>query len=91
MQTTKALSSALYHLATNAEPQAKLREELLRVLPEKDARITPDKLEQMPYLKAVIKETFRISPLALALPRTTVKDLVLSGYQVPKGVRLSTY
>lgn len=86
--TTKALSSALYHLATNAEPQTKLREELLRVLPEKEARITPDKLEQMPYLKAVIKETFRISPLALALRRTTVKDLVLSGYQVPKGTNL---
>ena len=41
----------------------------------------------MPYLQAVISETFRRYPAAIAiLPRTVVKDTTIAGVPIPKGV-----
>lgn len=40
----------------------------------------------MPYLRAVIKESLRMRPVAGATARKSIQNLVLSGYAVPKGV-----
>nr|XP_023028389.1 probable cytochrome P450 12a5, mitochondrial [Leptinotarsa decemlineata] len=87
--TGKTLGSILYFLAKNPEKQAKLREEILKVLPEKDSDITAERLEKLSYLRAVIKESTRIAPAAFVSFRTTVKDLVLGGYQIPKGTNVT--
>lgn len=80
------MASMLYFLAYNPPVQNKLREEMKRLLPNKDTPVTKDVLLNAPYLKACIKETLRLSPIAVATLRTTARDLVLSGYQIPKGV-----
>nr|WCC58036.1 cytochrome P450 [Pharsalia antennata] len=82
--TGKTLASVLYFLAKNPDKQQRLREEAFKNIPEKDSPITSEALNKSPYLKAAIKESNRIAPIAIANVRTTVKDLVLGGYKIPK-------
>lgn len=84
--TSKTLSAALYYLASNKDAQTKLRQEVKKLLPSKDSEVTKDTLAESSYLKAVIKETTRLAPIAVGNVRSTQKDMVLSGYQIPKGV-----
>lgn len=83
--TSSGVVGTLYCLAKNQDKQDILREELRRILPNKDDPLTPEIMSNMPYLRAVIKEGIRLFPLALGLVRTTMQDMVLSGYRVPKG------
>lgn len=85
-QTARTVHSWLYNIASNQDVQEKLRNEVRTVLPELNMPITADKLEKMPYLRATIKETFRKSPLGVVNMKKAQKDLVLSGYQIPKNV-----
>lgn len=58
LQTSSATMWALYSLANNPEAQEKLYEETKRVLPNNET-ITPEKLPELQYVRAVMKETFR--------------------------------
>ncbi|XP_046635706.1 probable cytochrome P450 49a1 [Daphnia pulicaria] len=84
---TSANTSAflIYYLAKNPDKQEKLREEIFSVIGPKGSPITSNALNNLPYLKACIKESFRLMPAANANARITDKDLVLSGYNIPKG------
>lgn len=59
LQTSNAAASILYQLSLNQEKQQILYEELSEVLPEKDSALNEQRLDQMVYLKACIKETLR--------------------------------
>ena len=39
----------------------------------------------MPYVAAVIEETFRIRPIADTLPHVTEENVELEGHVIPKG------
>ena len=78
----------MYCLAKNPDKQAKLREELISLLPEKNTPLTVEKMKNMPYLRACIKEGLRLYPAVTGSVRKTGQDIVLQGYQVPKGVSL---
>lgn len=82
------MGSALYFLAKHPKVQHELRKELKKYMPNKNSPATKEMLREATYLKAVIKETTRLSPVSVGTLRTSVKDVVLSGYQVPKGVSL---
>lgn len=58
------------------------------VLPDMDTDdITAEQMaNQLTYSKAVLKETFRLNPVSVGVGRITNTDLILSGYNVPKGV-----
>lgn len=83
--TGRTMGSALYFLAKNPDKQQALRNELRSYLPNKNSAVTKSIIREAPYLKAVIKETTRLAPVSVGILRTTVKDMVLSGYQIPKG------
>uniref|UniRef100_A0A0A1X019 Probable cytochrome P450 12c1, mitochondrial n=1 Tax=Zeugodacus cucurbitae TaxID=28588 RepID=A0A0A1X019_ZEUCU len=82
---SSAISAILLCIAANPAKQQKLREELLAVLPHRNDHFTIENMKQLPYLRACIKEALRFYPLAFGNARETGTDLVLSGYQVPKG------
>lgn len=84
--TTTGVVSVLYALAKNPDKQAILREEVLKILPEKSSKLTTQSLNSMPYLRAVIKEGLRIHPPINGNLRATGQDLVVKGYQIPKNV-----
>ncbi|GFO08057.1 cytochrome p450 cyp12 family-like protein [Plakobranchus ocellatus] len=51
-----------------------------------DQPLTPEALARMPYLKAAIKESFRLTFPIMGISRFMPKDVVLSGYHIPAGV-----
>lgn len=83
--TSNTSATVMYELAKNPDKQRKLQQELDRVLPDPREPVTASKLEEMRYLRACIKEAMRVSPIIIGNQRMAVKDLVLCGYQIPKG------
>ncbi|GFU13037.1 ecdysone 20-monooxygenase [Nephila pilipes] len=76
----------VYHIARNPEVQEKLYEELRTTMP--DPEISADRLAKMPYLKACIKEAFRLTPTIPCINRILTKDAILSGYHIPAGTEV---
>lgn len=85
--TSSAFSGIFYCLAKNPDKQAKLREEIKKILPEKSSRLTAETMKNMPYLRACIKEGIRLYPATVGTMRAPNADLVCQGYQIPKDVR----
>ncbi|XP_033255024.1 probable cytochrome P450 12a5, mitochondrial [Drosophila miranda] len=87
--TSSTFTAALLCLAKNPEKQAVLREEVMKVLPEKDSEFTEASMKNVPNPRACIKESQRIYPLVIGNGRFLNRDSVLSGYQVPAGTCVS--
>ncbi|VVC39834.1 Hypothetical protein CINCED_3A013845 [Cinara cedri] len=86
--TSAALASILYQLSRYPDKQEKLRKEIQTVLPDANTKITSDKLEQLQYLKACIKETLRMYPVVIGNGRCMTKETIISGYKIPIGVQV---
>jgi cytochrome P450 len=80
--TVPALLYNLYCLATNPKVQEKAYQEVNSCL-KRGEPITHAVINKLSYLKAVVKETFRLYPIGTEISRIIPKDLVLSGYHVP--------
>ncbi|RZC10209.1 p450 domain containing protein [Asbolus verrucosus] len=79
---------------SNGEMPENFNIELYKWSLESIGVVTMDKhleiLAKASYLKAVIKETLRLVPIATGNLRTTVKKVVLGGYQIPTGTDVIT-
>jgi cytochrome P450 len=76
-----ALSWSWYLLAKNPEAEAKLLEELNRVLGGRTP--TASDLPNLPYTRMVFEEAMRLYPPAWGLPRQSVETEEFDGYQIP--------
>ncbi|MBA0579212.1 hypothetical protein Gorai_021475, partial [Gossypium raimondii] len=55
----------------------------------RDRWVQDSDIEKLVYLKAIIKETFRLYPAApISVPHEAMEDCRASGYHIPKGTRL---
>ncbi|XP_024543432.1 cytochrome P450 71A1 [Selaginella moellendorffii] len=88
---TSSLTSewALTSLINNPSCMKRAQEELDRVV-GRERRVQEEDLSSLVYLKAIVKETFRLHPPApLLLPRESTQECtVKGGYKIPKGTRL---
>ncbi|XP_064480590.1 cytochrome P450 302a1, mitochondrial-like isoform X2 [Ornithodoros turicata] len=80
--TGNSIGFLLYHLARNLNVQEKLHQE---VASYKDEPLTPEVLRTFRYLRACVKESYRLSPTSGGNARILAKDAILSGYRVPAG------
>uniref|UniRef100_A0A182K8E3 Cytochrome P450 n=1 Tax=Anopheles christyi TaxID=43041 RepID=A0A182K8E3_9DIPT len=87
--TSSGSTGILYCLAKHPEKQAKLREELRTILPKKDSPLTAENMHNLPYLRACIKEGLRLYQPVAGNMRAAGRDLVLQGYQIPKGTDIA--
>ncbi|XP_064605304.1 probable cytochrome P450 CYP44 [Liolophura sinensis] len=88
--TSPMLLFNMYCLAKNPEVQDKLSREIEQTFPG-DEPVTVEKLGKMPYLKACVKETFRLFPTGPETSRLAPRDMVIGGYQIPAGVRIDLH
>ncbi|XP_043675939.1 probable cytochrome P450 301a1, mitochondrial isoform X1 [Vespula pensylvanica] len=75
----------LYFLAKSPRVQKKLYEEIVSVIPNAESSITETNLQDMPYLKACLKESLRLRPAFPYITRLLPNSICLHGYTVPKG------
>ncbi|XP_071442558.1 probable cytochrome P450 CYP44 [Hetaerina americana] len=73
-----------YCIAKHPHIQKKLHEEIDKFVP-REGPITVEVLNQLSYLKASVKETFRMFPLGTEVSRIIQRDMVLAGYLIPAG------
>uniref|UniRef100_H3DE36 Cytochrome P450 family 27 subfamily A member 3 n=1 Tax=Tetraodon nigroviridis TaxID=99883 RepID=H3DE36_TETNG len=82
--TSNTISWSLYQLAQNPDVQERLYQEVSAVCPG-DQLPNSDHIAQMPYLKAVIRETLRLYPVVPGNARVTVDNEIMVGdYLFPK-------
>ncbi|XP_073158436.1 cytochrome P450 77A3 [Henckelia pumila] len=85
------LEWALLHLVQNQEIQAKLYKEIVDVV-GKDGVMTESEVEKMPYLGAIVKETFRRHPPShFLLSHAATKTIELGGYTIPADANVEFY
>ncbi|KAL7917142.1 cytochrome P450 [Trichoderma austrokoningii] len=61
--TSRALATIIYHVLKNPDIHIKLRQELDVAIPDAKIEVPYSKLEALPYLTAIIRESLRISSL----------------------------
>lgn len=81
--TANSFCFIAYLLAKNRDAQEQLRSEVLSVLDGRD-EISSSDLENMKYLKGVIKEGMRLYPVASMNCRILDEDVVINDYLIPK-------
>jgi len=89
--TAVALTWTWYLLSCHPEVQAKLDEELDRVLAGRPPSVSD--LPRLPYTEMVIREVLRLYPPAPGFAREPVEDVTIGGYEIPKGslITISTH
>lgn len=74
-------------LALHPEYQEKVYQEILTVLPDKNAELTQSDLEKLEFTDLCIRETLRLFPTAPIIGRVASKPIKLSNnVEVPPGV-----
>ncbi|XP_078484745.1 cytochrome P450 2U1 [Ciona intestinalis] len=87
--TTSTLMWSILCMIHNPEKQEKLRKEICSVVGQDRVPAMNDKA-QMPYTCAFMQEVFRYRTLVpLSLMHMTNEDVVLNGYNIPKGTTVS--
>jgi cytochrome P450 len=81
--TATALTWTWYLLSRHPEVEAKLTDELDRVLAGRAPSVTD--LPNLPYTEMVIRESIRLYPPAPGFAREPIEDVAMGGYDVPKG------
>ena len=75
-------------LVRNPNVMSKAKQELEQTI-GKGKVIEESDIARLPYLQAVLKETFRLHPaVPLLLPRKADRDVNIQGYTIPKGAQV---
>lgn len=76
-------------LLRHPEVMKKLQNEIREISSNESSAITEDHLNELPYLKAVIKETLRLHPpIPLLVPRLSTQDVKLKGFDIAAGTEV---
>ncbi|MFS7986230.1 putative cytochrome P450 [Helianthus anomalus] len=86
--TFASIEWALSELIRHPEAMKRLQQEVTQVSKGR-SMITEDDIHNMPYLKAVLKETLRLHTiLPLMLPHESMDDVKVMGYDIKKGTQV---
>lgn len=81
------LDWGMTELLMNPQVMEKAQKEVRSIMGERRVVLESD-LHQLHYMRAVIKEVFRLhSPVPVLVPRESMEDIVLEGYKIPAKTR----
>ncbi|CZR53570.1 related to cytochrome P450 [Phialocephala subalpina] len=84
--TSFALSVGVFHITNTPHIYARLHQELVTAFPDKATIPSLQELERLPYLKACIQESLRLSyGLSARNPRMHEKELRYGEWVIPQG------
>ncbi|XP_045805044.1 geraniol 8-hydroxylase-like [Trifolium pratense] len=85
---TSTIEWAMAELLRNPKVMSKAKSELNQII-GKGNLVKESDITKLPYLQAIVKETFRLHPaVPLLLPRKAEHDLEINGYKVPKNAQV---
>ncbi|XP_047326757.1 flavonoid 3',5'-hydroxylase 1-like [Impatiens glandulifera] len=86
--TSHAMEFGLAEMMNNPMVMERAQQEL-EVVVGANNMVDESHIHQLPYLKAIIKETLRLHPIVpLLAPRCPSKSCIVGGYSIPKGARV---
>ncbi|XP_030518299.2 geraniol 8-hydroxylase-like [Rhodamnia argentea] len=86
--TASTLEWAMTELLCNPEKLLRAQAELHLVI-GKGKQIEEADISRLPYLQAIVKENFRLHPVApLLVPRKSGEDFITGGFTIPKGAQV---
>ncbi|KAK4262681.1 hypothetical protein QN277_028215 [Acacia crassicarpa] len=86
--TTSTLEWAMAELLRNPRAMSKAKVELEKTI-GRGKPVEGSDIAKLPYLQAILKETFRLHPaVPFLLPRKAEIDVELGGYTIPKGAQV---
>jgi cytochrome P450 len=85
--TSVTLAAAFFYLLHNPRVMHAVVNEVRSAYPDKTDEMIPSKVISLPYLRAVIDETLRLSPpVPSLLPREVLKGgIIINGNYIPEG------
>jgi cytochrome P450 len=98
--TTHSIMWLLHNLGLNLDVQQKVREEVIKVLSEKNSKNNKDNkdddneingndIHNMPYLRATFKESLRYTPTAAGVVRVLKTECQVGDYLVPANTMIT--
>ncbi|KAF2356359.1 Cytochrome P450 [Trinorchestia longiramus] len=81
--TASSLVLLLHRLGQEPLVTQRLQEELDNVFSSPDADVTQEVIDSAPYLRAVVMEGHRITPIIPSVIRILPRDIEISGYNIP--------
>ncbi|PON43457.1 Cytochrome P450, E-class, group I, partial [Parasponia andersonii] len=86
--SSTAIDWAMAEMIRNPIVMKKAQDEVREVFSRKGS-VDETGLDEMKYLKSVVKETLRLHPpLSLSIPRESLEKCEISGYEVPEKTRI---
>lgn len=86
--TTSTLEWAMTELLHNPKALSKVQAELRSVIGA-GKKVEEEKVDELPYLKAVIKETLRLHPpLPFLVPHKAMESCKMLGFHIPKETQI---
>ena len=87
--SANALEFTLAELMRKPHLMVKLQDEVRGIVPQRQEITCETDMNNMTHLRAVIKESLRLHPLApLLAPHLAMADCIIDGYTVPAGMRV---
>lgn len=87
--TSSSLNSCIKYLSADPSVQARAHEEITRVIGDSRSPTFEDE-EQLPYIRAMVKEILRIRPVTnIGTPHYTTADVIYKDFFIPKGTVVS--
>ena len=80
--TGNTLSFLIYNLSRNPDKQEKLRQEIQQF---GQSSLTVQNVGQMPYFRACLQESFRLTPTVNVMSRVLPQETVIGGHKIPAG------
>ncbi|KAL1331436.1 geraniol 8-hydroxylase [Arachis hypogaea] len=88
--TSSTIEWAMSELLCNPEKLEKVRKELQQVIgKDEQQQFEESHITKLPYLRAVVKETFRLHPpIPLLVPHKSEDNVEICGFMVPKDAQI---